>query len=283
MAALKFKLASTLLAALALAACSSKDQTVNYFAGNESQLYNQATQALENGKYTNAEQLLTQLSLQYPFGNYNTQVQVMQAYSYYKADNYSLAVSSVDKFFTNNYVGAQYGDYMLILRVLSTIEGNRGFFQNLFNLNPADNDQTDFDVASADLQTLLKNYPNSPYADYARELLTYVTYIQAESNFKVAQTYLKYGNPLAAYKRANVVVYNFPDTTYAPKALELIQQAATQINLDVSAEVKAIQEKISVYKDLPKQPEKMPTHPDLTPPFLHEDAARAAQEEQVKK
>lgn len=268
----KLKLASLVLATVALAACSStKDQTVNYFAGNEAQLYQQATTALKSNNFKAAEPVLTQLSLQYPFGDFSEQVKVLQAYNYYKADNYALTLASAESYLQKS--SHKYADYVLLLHALASVQANRGFFQSLVNTNPADNDQSDINSALQDLGILLKQYPDSKYAPYARELAKYLTNIQAEHHYKVAQTYLKYDNPLAAYNRAMLLVYSYTDTVYAKKALGLIEQASKELKLDQSAELAAIKEKVDNFKDVEEPASKMPKVPNLMPEFLQQDTS----------
>ncbi|RIY31940.1 hypothetical protein CKF54_05735 [Psittacicella hinzii] len=265
----KLKLVSAIGLAVALVACSSKEQTVVYIAGNEQMLYDKAVSDLQNNKNTAAEQVLTQLSLQYPFGQYRTQVQVLQAYNDLVRKNYDLAIAQVDKYFqtTPSKAGVPYGDYMLLVHAISSFNANRGFFQNLFNMNQADNDTADMQTGLTDLRTLLDYYPNSQYREFAQELFNYYADKIAESNYDIAAFYLKYDNPLAAYKRANVVLINFADSYYAKPALEIMHKASKVMGLEYQAEYDAIKARIDGVTPRPLVT-KAPSLPSYAPDFL---------------
>ncbi|RIY35730.1 outer membrane protein assembly factor BamD [Psittacicella gerlachiana] len=265
----KLKLVSGIVLAVALTACANKEQTVTYIAGNEQTLYAKAVSDLQQNKNTSAEQVLTQLSLQYPFGQYRTQVSVLQAYNDFVRKNYDMSAAQIDKYFQAypNKANAPYGDYMLLIHALSSFQANRGFFQNLFNMNPADNDTSDIQAGLTDLRTLLDYYPNSAYHAFAQELFNYYADVVAESNYKIAAFYLKYNNPLAAYKRANVVLINFADSYYAKPALEVLYQASTELGLNYQAEYEAIKARLENITPRPLV-KKAPTLPSYAPEFL---------------
>lgn len=257
------------MCAVALAGCSnSKPQTVQYFQGDEEQLYVKAADSLLAGKYSAAEPIITQLTLQFPFGLHKNETQVLQAYTSYKTDNYELALSQINKYFQG--LGTKVtpnGDYMLLLHALSSIEANRGVFQNLFNLNRADNDLQDIQVAITDLREIKKFYAASPYITYASNLENYLTNLVAQHNYKVAEFYLKYDNPLAAYKRANIVLINFPDSEYAKPALNILKTAGKKINVNLDPQVAQLASQIASRTPV-KAITEMPQPIDLTPDFL---------------
>ncbi|RIY32662.1 hypothetical protein CJP74_04035 [Psittacicella melopsittaci] len=271
MALKKLKLVSSIVLAVALAACASKEQTVNYITGNEQTLYTKAISDLQRNKNSDAEQVLTQLSLQYPFGQYRNQVNVLQAYNDFVRSNYDLSMAQVDKYFQSypSKAGVPYGDYMLLIHALSSFEANRGFFQKLFNMNIADNDTTDIETGLTDLRTLLDYYPNSQYKDFAQELFNYYADKIAEANYKIAEFYLKYNNPLAAYKRANVVLVNFADSHYAPLALETLYKATQELGLGYQQEYEAIKARLAEVQTRPLVT-KVPTLPTYAPDFLQQ-------------
>lgn len=266
----KLKVVAGLIVAATLVACSSnKEQTVTYVAGNEQALYQKATTALLNKKWTSAEQLLTQLSLQYPFGVNAREVSVLQAYVDYEKNNFDIVQAQIDKYFQT--FGTQrnvpYGDYMLYLHALAGFESNRGFFQKVFGLNRADNDTSGIEAGLGDLRTLMDAYPTSLYVASAKELFNYYSDKIAEHNYSVAKYELKADDPLAAYKRANIVLINFPDSYYVQPTLKLMEQAIAKLNLDYSQEYAAIKAKFDAISPRPLV-NKAPKAVDLRPAFL---------------
>ncbi|MFC6277013.1 outer membrane protein assembly factor BamD [Psittacicella hinzii] len=268
----KLKLVSGIAIALALTACASKEQTVTYIAGNEQSLYQTVVSDLNKNKFSHANSVLTQLSLQYPFGQYAQQVSVLQAYTDFAQKNYDLATAQINKYFTSfpNKV-APYGDYMLLIHAESSFKANRGFFQELFNMNQADNDLTDIETGLTDLRALLDLYPTSVYKEYAQNLFNFYADKVAQHNLKVAQLYLRFDDPVAAYKRANTVLINFADSAYAEQALEVLGKAASTLGLEYSAEYEAIKARLA---QVTKRPliTKVPSLASYRPAFLDQES-----------
>lgn len=272
------QLATLALCAVALAACSSnKVQTVQYFQGDENTLYAKAADSILAGKFSAAEPVVTQLTLQFPFGRFKNETQVLQAYTSYKTNNYELALSQVNKYLAayGSRAVAPYGDYMLLVHALASVDANRGLFQGAFNLNRADNDLTGVQVAISDLREIIRFFPGSPYREYAAKLENFLTNTVAQHHYKVADFYAKYNNPVAAYKRANTLLINFPNTQYARPALEILKKSAQAQGLDFTAQVADLEKQLDGIKVEPAVT-KFPEPGNLTPEFLREYQKPAA-------
>lgn len=243
----KLSLALATVSCLLLASCATdnKPQTLTYFDGGEEVLFTNAKNAIASKNYTTAEELLTQLKLQFPFGQERYNAELLQIQTAYATQNYEAVLTRTGSLLaTNSPLLQEKGDYVLVHRAMASFESNRSFFQKLFNLDVKDNDLNNTIQAIGDLKTLVQNFPASPYAPFAAEMSNYLTDLVAAHYVDVAQHYIKFDNPLAAYKRANTVVLNYPDSPYAPQALKVLEQAATLSKFDYTAEIAKLQETI---------------------------------------
>lgn len=267
----KFTLALAGIAVLALASCANteKPQSLTYHAGNEQVLYNTALQSIATKDFKKASDVLTQLNLQFPFGALKYETDVLDTYNAYIQEDYASAISRATTLLNSNNKDflAKYGDYVLLVKGISLAESNRGFFQKLFNLNIKDNDLTNIQYAIGDFDALVKNFPQSQYKEYATQLRDYYVDIVAEHNLDVAKFYMKHTNPVAAYKQASIVVATFPNTVWAMPALEVQQQAAKQLGLDLSEDAQAIKDKLAAEQVRPRVT-KLPAPIDMRPSML---------------
>lgn len=267
----KFTLALAGIAILALASCANteKPQSLTYHAGNEQVLYTTALQSIATKDFKKASDVLTQLNLQFPFGALKYETDVLDTYNAYIQEDYASAISRATTLLNSNNKDflAKYGDYVLLVKGISLAESNRGFFQKLFNLNIKDNDLTNIQYAIGDFDALVKNFPQSQYKEYATQLRDYYVDIVAEHNLDVAKFYMKHTNPVAAYKQASIVVATFPNTVWAMPALEVQQQAAKQLGLDLSEDAQAIKDKLAAEQVRPRVA-KLPAPIDMRPSML---------------
>lgn len=267
----KFTLALAGIAILALASCANteKPQSLTYHAGNEQVLYTTALQSIATKDFKKASDVLTQLNLQFPFGALKYETDVLDTYNAYIQEDYASAISRATTLLNSNNKDflAKYGDYVLLVKGISLAESNRGFFQKLFNLNIKDNDLTNIQYAIGDFDALVKNFPQSQYKEYATQLRDYYVDIVAEHNLDVAKFYMKHTNPVAAYKQASIVVATFPNTVWAMPALEVQQQAAKQLGLDLSEDAQAIKDKLAAEQVRPRVT-KLPAPIDMRPSML---------------
>lgn len=276
----KLSLALATVSCLLLASCATdnKPQTLTYFDGGEEVLFTNAKNAIAAKNYTTAEELLTQLKLQFPFGQERNNAELLQIQTAYATQNYESVLSRTGTLLANNSPLLQtHGDYVLVYRAMAAFESNRSFFQKIFNLDVKDNDLHNTIQAIGDLKTLVQNFPQSPYAPFATQMSNYLTDLVAAHYVDVAQHYIKFDNPLAAYKRANTVVLNYPDSPYAPQALKVLEQAATLSKLDYTAEIAKLQESIDKAgtRELIKTAPVMPQLDPLT--YNAQPAATAAE------
>ncbi len=218
-----------LLIALLLSGCSSifgeKDETKGW---SQQKLYNEASSELAAGGYEKAIEYYEKLEARYPFGKYAHQAQLDVAYAYYKADEPESALAAADRFikFHPGHPAVAYAYY---LKGLVNFNRSKGFLSRLL---PTDVSQRDAGAALdsyKDFERVIKEFPDSEYAEDARKRMLYLRNNLARQEVHIARYYIKRGAFVAAAMRANHVVENYQRTPALKDALEVMIEAYTRL------------------------------------------------------
>ncbi len=220
-----------LLLVLLLSGCSfleEKDETKNW---GQQKLYNEASSELAAGSYEKAIEYYEKLESRYPFGKYAHQAQLDVAYAYYKAEEPESALAAADRFikFHPGHPAVAYAYY---LKGLVNFNRSLGF---LVRFTPTDNSQRDPGAALdsyKDFEHVVKEFPNSDYAEDARQRMLYLRNNLARYEVHVARYYIKRGAFVAAAERANYVVENYQRTPAMKDALKVLIEAYSRLGMD---------------------------------------------------
>lgn len=231
------KLLATATLALALAGCSSNKELDDRPVF---ELYETAQQKLQNGDYSQAITDLEQIDNRYPFGPYTQQVQLDLMYAYYKADELALAQATIDRFIRLNPTHPNI-DYVLYLRGVVNMDQDYNTFQNLFGVDRSDRDPQFVRVAFEDFNQLIRNYPDSEYANDAKKRMEYLYNRLAKHELSVAEFYTKREAFVAVVNRVELMMRLYPNAQATRDALPLMENAYRKLNLTQQADkVKAL-------------------------------------------
>ena len=220
-----------LLLALLLGGCSflgEKDETKDW---SQHKLYAEASSELAAGNYEKAIEYFEKLESRYPFGKYAHQAQLDVAYAYYKAGEPESALAAADRFikFHPGHPAVAYAYY---LKGLVNFNRSLSF---LSRFTPTDNSQRDPGAALdsyKDFGRVVKEFPDSDYAEDARQRMLYLRNNLARHEVHVARYYMKRGAFVAAADRASYVVENYQRTPALRDALELLIEAYSRLGMD---------------------------------------------------
>jgi len=204
-----------------------EDETRDWSA---QKLYAEATESLDDGDYERAIQLYEKLEARYPFGKYATQAQLNIAYAYYRFDEPESALAALDRFLRlyPNHEATAYAQY---LRGLVNFNRSRSFMDRFI---PTDKSQRDPGAtldSFNDFAEVVRRFPDSEYAEDARQRMFYLRNNLARFEIHVASYYMKRGAYVAAANRANYVVENYQRTPAVRDALEIMIDAYTRLEL----------------------------------------------------
>lgn len=229
---MKYLLATGMLA-LALSGCSSSDKN-SLQDKPAAELYESAQKKLQDGNYRIATTELEALDNRYPFGPYSQQVQLDLIYTYYKTDEFALAMASIDRFIRLNPTHPNI-DYVLYMRGLTNMALDDSAIQRFFGIERYDRDPQFSRAAFNDFNQLVRKFPNSQYANDAEHRMLFLENRLAKHDLSVAQFYTKRGAYVAVVNRVEQMMRYYPDTQATRQALPLMENAYRQLKLDYLA------------------------------------------------
>lgn len=218
----------------ALVGCSTLSNEEKYHGMSENQLYQGGQVALARGHYDTATGYFDALQAQYPFGDKTEQANLDLIYAYYKSGDYASAVAASDRFI-HLYPRAQHVDYAYYLKGLADFYADKGFFQRISPVSPADRDLAPERQAFNDFSTLIELFPNSPYAADSKQRLIYLRNIFAQHELKIANFYFVRHVYLATANRASEIVKHYQGTPQVGPALVLLVKSYRALKLESQA------------------------------------------------
>lgn len=193
------------------------------------QLYRRGHKELLNAEYTAAAKTFDDLITRYPFTPYATQAQIEQVYAQYRSYNTDAAGAGADRFL-REHPRHPHADYVLYLRGLIDQSRDQSLLQYL-PISPAEHDPNDKQHAFQDFALLLQRYPNSRYDWDARQRMVSLRNDIAVHELSIARFYMKRGAWLAAAKRAQNVIANYPGAPATADALLDLKRCYAQLGL----------------------------------------------------
>ncbi len=213
------------IATLLLAGCSSlpedNDETVGWSA---QKIYTEAKDSMEEGAYDRAVRLFERLEARYPYGRYAQQAQLEVAYAHYKSNDAALAIASADRFIRlhPNHPNVDYAYY---LKGLATFNEDLGLFGNLANQDLSERDPKGAKESFETFRELVTRFPESRYTPDAKQRMLYLVNSLANHEVHVSRYYYRRGAYVAAVKRAQAAIKDYPDTPAIEEALYLLMKS----------------------------------------------------------
>lgn len=210
-----------LAAGLGLAACSGtpKEEDI-VIEGSVEDLYNRATDLLEAENYKEAARFYNEVDRQHPYSTWASRAQLMAAYSYYKEREYETAVTALNRFIRLHPSHRDIA-YAYYLKALCFFEQTRDVKR----------DQTPAEEAMKTFDELVKRFPDSRYAQDARNKMILVQDHLAGQEMDVGRWYQRRGQYLAAVNRYKYVVDKFQTSRQVPEALHRMTESYTALGL----------------------------------------------------
>jgi outer membrane protein assembly factor BamD len=226
----KLFLAGPLVAAL-LAGCSLLPEQIDETKGWSAQrLYSEAKEAMSDGNYKTTLEYLDKIQARYPFGRYAQQAQLDTIYIQYKDNEPDAALAAADRFIKTN-PRHPYVDYAYYMKGLVNFERSNTIIDRLA---PSDRAKTDTATARQsynDFSELARKFPDSKYAEDARQRMLFLHNNLAAYEVHVADYYLRRGAYVAAANRAKYVLETYARTPAVEDALGIMTQAYIKMGM----------------------------------------------------
>jgi outer membrane protein assembly factor BamD len=221
-----------LLLVLLLPACGllpeEEDKTKDWSA---SKFYSEASAELADANYEQAIRYYEMLEARYPFGRYAMQSQLDVAYAYYKYDEPESAIAAADRFIKLNPRNPHV-DYAYYLKGLVNFNRNIGFFDRFVPFDASQRDPGAARQSFDDFGALVRRFPESKYAEDARQRMVFLRNNLAQHEVNVADYYMRRGAYVAAANRAKNVLENHPRTPAVRSALQILAAAYDEMGMD---------------------------------------------------
>ncbi|MDH7973364.1 outer membrane protein assembly factor BamD [Sphingomonas sp. AR_OL41] len=216
---------------LPIAGCASRSKgksDLPYVARDVGTLYTAARKFLDRGDYKLAAALFDEVERQHPYSIWARRAQIMSAFSYYLAHDYTNSIQSAQRFISVHPGNrdAQYAYYLVAL----------GYYEQI---NDVTRDQKITQQALDALGELTRRYPNSKYAADARLKIDLVRDHLAGKEMEVGRFYETRGQWLAATLRFRKVVDDYQTTTHVPEALMRLTETYLALGVPAEAEKSA--------------------------------------------
>ena len=215
-----------LAAALALTACASsgvkKDRA--YVARDVETLYNVARETLDKRQYKLAAAMFDEVERQHPYSVWARRSQLMSAYSYYVARQYSDAIQSAQRFLSL-HPGSREAPYAYYIIAVSYYE----------QISDVGRDQKITQQALDALSELIRRYPGTDYAADARLKIDLTRDHLAGKEMEVGRFYQNGRQYLAAVLRFRTVVDKYDTTSHTPEALHRLVEAYLSLGIPEEA------------------------------------------------
>ncbi|MDN5864341.1 MAG: outer membrane protein assembly factor BamD [Gammaproteobacteria bacterium] len=195
-------------------------------------LYERAQTSLIVEDWNRAATQFRDLISTYPFGKYATSARLKLIYAYYRAGNADEAASQADDFLKEN-PASPYAGYALFLKGISYASSMQpGILDSWFNSSMAERTPINQRKAYTAFQQLIRRYPDTPYAQKAKQWMVFVRNRLASYNLSVARFYADREEWVAAVNRANIVVTQFQHTPSVKPALAIMAQGYRALGED---------------------------------------------------
>jgi outer membrane protein assembly factor BamD len=207
-----FAAALILALALPVAGCAGGDKRTradtHYVARDVTTLYSAAKRRLDQGRYAEAAQLFDEVERQHPYSVWARRAQLMSAFSYYAARDYTKSIESARRFLAIHpgNKDAPYAHYLIALSYYEQIED-------------VTRDQSVTRNALTTLNELIRRYPDTRYAADARLKVDLVRDHLAGKEMEIGRFYQRRNQWLASIVRFRAVVDQYQTTSHTPEAL----------------------------------------------------------------
>lgn len=218
-----------------LSACSLfKDKSVDNSQWSANKFYSEAKNELNNGNYEAAIKLFEALEARYPYGRYAQQAQLETAYAYYKDGQQASAIAAADRFI-QLYPHHPNLDYAYYIKGLANFHDDLGIMgyisSKIINQDMSERDSKASRESFEIFKELVTRFPKSKYAPDALKRMAYLVNVVARSEIYVARYYMKRKAYVAAVRRAQFVLEEYPQTPATEEALYIMARAYDEMGM----------------------------------------------------
>lgn len=212
-----------LVASALLAGCSStpEDKTAGW---STDRIYAEARDEMGSGGYDKAVPLFEKLEGRAAGTPLAQQAQLDKAYAQYKSGSKAQAIATLDRFMKLHPASPAL-DYALYLKGLINFNDDLGMFSWVSRQDLSERDQKAAKDSFEAFRELSTRFPESRYAQDARQRMTYIVNSLAQYEVHVARYYFQRGAYVAAIGRAQNALADYQAVPALEEALYILIQS----------------------------------------------------------
>ncbi len=215
--------------------CASKKKggiDTNLAQQQVEELYTKAKKALDRGNYAFAIDYYRALEANYPYGEFTEQAKLDMLFAFDKTGQIEKAVEAADNF-VKLYPTHKNVDYAYYMKGVASFEKKSGRIDKFIKgTDRAVRDPKPYRDSENAFKELIKRYPNSVYAQDAKQRLVFIRNALAERELAIAQFYFDNDTFVAAVNRCKTIVYKYETSPAVEGALELMEKAYVEMGLN---------------------------------------------------
>lgn len=226
------RVAAAVMLAAAIGGCSmfskDDDDALAYSEEPADKLYNEGLFYLNNGKYADAAAKFEEVDKQHPYSEWARKSLILTAYSYYARGAYDEAINNARRYLTMHpgSEDAAYAQYILAM----------SYYNEIPDIS---RDQQRTARALMALQEIVNTYPDSEYAEPARQRILVARDQLAGKEMDIGRYYLNQRNYAGAVNRFRAVISEYQTTRHVEEALARVAEAYMALGIVSEAQTAA--------------------------------------------
>ena len=222
--------AALMVAGALLAGCSSttEDRTANW---SPNRIYAEAKEEADGGAYDKAIPLFEKLEGRAAGTPLAQQAQLDKAYAQYRAGEKPQAIATLDRFM-KLHPASPAMDYALYLKGVVNFNDDLGLFAWLTRQDLSERDQKAAKESFESFKELATRFPESRYAQDARQRMNYIVNSLAQYEVHVARYYFTRGAYLAAINRAQIALAEYREVPALEEALYIMVRSYDALGMN---------------------------------------------------
>lgn len=198
-------------------------------------LYKRGSEALRAADYQQAVAIFTALTARYPFAPESRQARIDIIFAYYRQGEKESAKDAAETFIRENPTHPRL-DYAWYLKGLVDFERTPYKIERWLQVDLSERVPKTAADSFESLQTVVEDFPDSPYAADARMRMVYLRNRLAKYEVQIAQHYMERGAWVAAAQRANRAIENYDGAPAIIDALRVLMRCYRELNYDEAAQ-----------------------------------------------
>jgi len=236
----RWAMLTAVIVTVAVAGCHRGLRKDDARLSNPDVIYQRAHSELGSLNYEQAIKLYEALEARYPFSDAARQARLDLMYAYYKNNEAESAVDAADLFIRENPTHPRC-DYAYYVKGLVYFEQTGNFVERIFHADLTKRPPAEGLKSFAAFQTLVQQYPHSPYAHDAERRMVYLRNRLADYEIEVANYYMRRGAYVAALSRATYTIEHYDGAPAVQDALNIMISAYRKMGLsDLADKTEAV-------------------------------------------